>query len=159
MTSLAAGAVADAVAIGIGGPLGTFATKGNFAGSLAALQIKSITVGGDVVGAQILVGAVLGDNAEPGDPADTYVGGTIGKVTVRGAMSGGSVIAAGLQAGAGNVLSGDETLLSDQASSIRSVVIRGGIADDCRIVAPTLPAKAILGRVRVTTAESPHFML
>ncbi|HEV7297726.1 MAG TPA: FG-GAP-like repeat-containing protein [Tepidisphaeraceae bacterium] len=159
MTSLAAGSVADAVAIGIGGPFGTLTTKSNFAGALAASQIKSITIGGDIVGGQVLAGAWLGEDAEPGDPEDTYAGGTIGKVTVRGALSGGSVIAAGLQAGAGNVLSGDETLLPDPTSSIRSVVIRGGIADDCRIVAPTLPAKAILGRVRVTTAESPHFML
>ncbi len=148
-------------------------TNGGVAGSITALRLMALTDAGDFDGTlaidgnigsvsilesltgDILAGALLGNDHQPGGGNDTFSSAVISSLRIDGDVTN-SIIAAGL-----NVrddvfpLDGTETVLSD--SKIASLLIDGTLSADSTVISANLPHKITIAGVQVATATDPRF--
>ena len=138
--------------------VGTFSDAGAFSGTLASAgNINTALIRGDLTAGTILAGVSLGANQALGGGDDTFTPATLRVVEVLGSVTGSALVAAGLS------VSGDafpptaasETLLS--GGRIITVSIRGTLDPTARILAATLPAKAVVQGHAVLTSGDANF--
>ena len=92
-----AGAVGPTFVGSIAGTLARLTVAGAYAGTLAARQIGTVEVGGDLAGGTILAGATFGPDGLPGGGDDTFNAGRISLLQVGGNVTGAAFVAAGFR--------------------------------------------------------------
>ena len=137
--------------LAVGGPV-TSLTLGNVSGG-------TVAVAGPVARVSLnnLSRAKLLSGASPATPTRgaTFGPGSIGRLTVRGAVTN-SIVGAGLDPVNGQYLDPDDRVVGGPASLIRSVVVRGGVDEASRFVAGAFGTARL--PARVDPAASPHFI-
>ncbi|MDH5351028.1 MAG: Ig-like domain-containing protein, partial [Betaproteobacteria bacterium] len=119
--------------------------------------VTGIAVLGNLENSQILVGANLGADGQPGgegDDADQFGSGRLGNLLIAGSMLS-SAVRVGQDPVDGIFDNGDDVL---EYGSIRSITIVGEMSDDSRVVAAGLPRYAFVDRHFVKTAVDPRFI-
>ena len=130
----------------ISGSLRSLTVKGNFAGNLAAANIGSFAVTGNVTTASVRAGWNYGPDNAPNTVDDTAAVGVINRLSVRG-----SVIGSQFWAGA------DTSGAPLTGGMIRSIAIRS--ADpNTRFVAATVPRAVRIDGITIITATDPRFV-
>ncbi len=124
---------------------------------MGVLGIKKMIVGGNVTGANYLVGADLGSNgaidgSDSGD--DVFSSGRIGVVDIRGQMIN-SFIGSGVSTTDAILGNSDDQLQS--GSFIQAITIRRGMTHSA-FAAAILPTKVIINNKSVKTAGNPAFI-
>ena len=138
--------------------MGTFSDAGGFSATLASAgNINTVLIRGDLSASTILAGASLGANDTLGGADDTFAPATLRVLEVLGSVTGSTLVAAGLSVN-GDVFpptAASETLLS--GGRIVTVNVRGTLDPAAKILAATLPAKAVVQRRAVLTAGNANF--
>ena len=150
------GGVASGWSGSIHGTIYSLIDTGDFAGNLAAHNIGSVQISGDLTSADILAGADFGSTARLGAAGDFFGHGILTSLVVNGSVTN-SVVAAGL-APVGGVLLGPGTTLL-RASAIRAVTISGSVDTASKFLAVSLPVKASIDGLVVTLASDANFQL
>lgn len=117
--------------------LDSLASTRTLRGTIAAKNFLSITVGLDLLGAKILAGANLGEDAKlggTGDDADRFAFGRIDSLTVARKVKG-VIVGAGLDPVNGVLNDGDDRIKQPAKSRIGNVTIGSTMAPAARIVA------------------------
>lgn len=150
---------------------GTFSAKGllgkmsfhTLSGTVASAgAILSLALSGDLTG-QLLSGTDFGSDGKFGGTetaADTFVAGQIGKISVKGQVSG-ATVAAGLNPVDNRMLDDNDRVEGGQASTIGSIAVKGGTDDATRFVAGRFTKSAKLPEKVVNPGvdEDPRFLL
>ena len=131
---------------------------GDVTGTIAAGGAITSVTANTLTNARILAGTGLGgDRALGGTGADvdTYAAGTIGTVSVKGAITS-SLIGAGLHPTDGTYGDDDDTVVGGAGSFIRSISAKGGADDATRFVAGAF-SKVKLGKTKIDLATDARF--
>lgn len=153
----------DVRLLGVAGAISTVTTLGGsgghlFGASIAASEIRSVNIRGDVVESLVLAGADLGDDFTVGGGNDTFRPGSIGTIKIGGAVTGASVIAAGLTTGNSVLKDADDAIIGGLASAIRNLTIAGAAAADSYFASGLFRAVKIQGQpVVFPTADERFF--
>jgi hypothetical protein len=124
------------------GSIGTLQVRGNLSGIIdAATNIKSVSVTGNLVNAEILAG--------------TQGVGALGSVRITGGLTT-SIVAAGLTIGVPVGSSTPATVNNN--GTINSISIHGPVDAGSQFAAANLPKTAVLAGKRVTTATDTQFV-
>jgi Bacterial Ig-like domain (group 3)/FG-GAP-like repeat len=140
----------------IGGSATSITVGGNFTGDLGAGSISTLSIKGSMSASDILAGTGFGADGKLGGGDDTYAGGSIKSVHIGGAVDS-SLIAAGLDPIDSVYLNGNDVLIG--GSDIGSLTVGGALSSDSHVLATTVPTKAKIDGVSVTTAGDPRFTL
>jgi len=134
--------------------------SGDFRGVLASTEIGKINIKGSVIGAHILAGADLGDDAQlggTGDNQDLYFKGEIKGLTVKGEVRN-SVIGVGLDPVNGVFGDGNDIVTGKTRSSFGSISIKG-VADALTVLAAGKFSKVSIAGTKTVPAGDPRFVL
>ncbi len=149
------GSTSAAAVFNFGGNVDSLTVTGNFAGTLAAVNIGKIKIGNAMLG-KILAGTNFGADDVPGGAfADTFAAGKISSVEITGDMLG--IIAAGINPNGGNYLTTDVTVVGGENSSIGSIVVKGTIGSGGRFMAGKQATNAKVTNVTVPTLRDLRF--
>lgn len=154
-----AGSVGTAFRATVRGAIELFKTGGNMSGTLACGPVTKLYVGGNLLGATILVGTQLGTDVllgGRGANADSFFASPLKEVFIKGAMNN-SIITAGIRSTDEVILNGDDTFVTSGESPITTITI-GKQMQNSFIAAPSLPAKAKVNTRTVTTASDSRFI-
>ncbi len=134
--------------------IASFTDKGAFTGNLATTgNLGPVLIRGNLTG-DILAGTNLGTDNEPGGNDDTFGPATLSSVHVVGNVSA-SIIAAGLKVLNDKFLPAN--FVGIGGSKIGAVRVDGTLGTDSLVLSVVLPAKAIIGGQRLTTANDNRF--
>jgi len=123
--------------------------------------LQGIAILGDLENSQILIGADLGADGQPGgagEDADSYGGGELGKLVIGGSMLS-SEVRVGQDPVDGIFDNGNDAFFGGADSSIDAVLIRGEMSADSLVVAGALPFKAFVDHHKIRVADDPRFRL
>ncbi len=140
----------------IHGNLSSFIDSGDFAGNLAARNITTLRIGGNLSGADVFAGANFGADARLGNNNDVFASGILSSIVISGSVSN-SFVAAGLLPIDDNPLLAGATLL--RRSAIAGISIGQGIDSSSRFVSAGLPSKVRVGGAVIATAGDANFSL
>ena len=147
------------------GAAGVIGVKGKTLGgsitgaSIVAASLAGVTTQRDVIGSVILAGADLGADFELGGDNDTFAGGSIAKVKIGGAVSGSTVIGAGLDPTDGIFANADDDVIGAVASVIKSFSITGTAAEDSHFAAGIFKSAPKITKVKVDAATDARFLI
>lgn len=161
VSSISAGSTAAGFRINVLGQLNKLATKSDFHGVLAAVDIGSVSIGGNASDAKLLAGADLGADAQiggSGDARDLYFQGTIGNVSIKGQATG-SVIGAGLDPANAVFGDGDDFVTGKIRSTIKSLRVVGIADSQSLFAAGQFNRPPRVGGTRIDPAGDPRFLL
>lgn len=149
------GSASAAAVFNFGGNVDSITVTSNFAGTLAAVNIGKIKIGGSMLG-KILAGTNFGADDVPGGAfADTFAAGKISSVEITGDMLG--IIAAGINPNGGDYLTTDVTVVGGENSSIGPIVVKGTIGANGRFMAGKQSTNAKVTNVTVPTLRDLRF--
>ena len=133
----------------------------DFSGILAAYNIGSVDISGNVVNALILAGADLGTDMElggSGDEADLFFSGDFSKLSVKGGITT-STFGAGLDPFNGVIGDGDDFVVGKTNSSFGSINVRGLADGQTRFAAGKFSGKPKIGGTSLDPNGDPRFIL
>lgn len=139
----------------------TTTNAGDFRGVVAAYDIGSVSIAGDVIDAVILAGADLGEDIElggSGEDADLFFSGVFSKLTVKGTVTN-STFGAGLDPANGVLGDGDDFITGKNASSFNAMNIRGVADADTRFAAGRFGGRPKVGGTTIDPNGDPRFLL
>lgn len=128
-------------------------------GTIAAKNFLSINVGLDLLGAKILAGANLGDDAKLGgtdDAADRFAFGRIDSLTVARRVKG-VIVGAGLDPVNGVLNDGDDRIKQPAKSRIGTVTIGSTMAPGARIVGGRFTGSVSVNGNTINPADDARF--
>jgi hypothetical protein len=140
----------------IHGKLFSLIDSGDFSGNLAAQNIGSLDVAGNLTDANILTGANFGTTATLSPTGDFFGRGVLSSLLISGSVTN-SVVAAGLSPVGDSLLGPGSTLLRN--SAIQSITVSGAVDDASKFLAVSLPVKATVDGIVVATATDSTFHL
>lgn len=148
------------------GSLKILKTSANQGGSMSdagviAKGIDSLTVDRDVLDSLILAGANLGDDFALGGSvgaADQFGIGTLGAVTIRGAMTA-SVIGVGFDPLDGLINNENDAVIGGNLSELKSMSVTGPVSSDSFFSAGRISGAIRFNNVAVTPANDSRFFL
>lgn len=122
-------------------------------GTIAGITVNSITNG------KILAGTTLGSDLAFGGGDDNFAGAGITKISVKGAVTGASVFAAGVNPGAGFVFGDGNDTGVGSGRIIKAIAIKGAVDSTTRFEAAAFPKATKFGREKVTPLTDPRFVV
>jgi hypothetical protein len=149
------GGIATGWSGSIHGLFGQLIDTGDFAGELAALEIGTIRISGNLTGADLLAGADFGGDARLGNGDDFFGRGIFTSLMVSGSVTN-SVVAAGLSPVGTDLLGPGVMLLT--RSAIRTVTLSGSVDSASRFLATTLPAQVTVDGIAMSPATDSNFV-
>jgi Bacterial Ig domain/CARDB/Putative Ig domain len=123
--------------------------------------LRGIAILGDLESSEILIGADLGADGQPGGAgadADSYSAGSLGTLLIAGSMKG-SHVRVGQDPADGIFDNGNDLFYGDANSNIRSITIFDKLSGDSSFVAGAFPDKAFVDWHKIRTATDPRFRL
>ncbi len=153
---LQVGGIASGWSGSIHGTIYSLIDTGDFAGNLAALDLGTVRISGNLTDANILAGADFGPTATLSPNGDYFGRGILTSLVVNGSVTG-SLVAAGLSP-VGDDLLGPGTMLLPR-SAIKSIAISGSVDATSKLVAVALPVKAMVDGLEVATTGDGNFQL
>jgi hypothetical protein len=123
------------------------------------LNLGGIIILGDLEDSEILIGAHLGADGQPGGTgpaADAYGRGELTLLTILGSVEG-SAVRVGQDPVNGVLDDCDDVIRGGAGSSIGLILIGGELSADSRIIAGDLPAWAWVDGRLIRTADDPRF--
>jgi hypothetical protein len=112
-----------------------------------SLNINSLT------SAQIFAGAFAGSDGIPGTADDTFGAAAIGSIFVANDVTSSLIVAGGAPADGVDIRNGIALLKGGKIGSVKV----GSLSDDSKVLAKSLPSKALVGGNSVGTSGDPRF--
>jgi hypothetical protein len=148
------GSVPTGWSCSIHGTLASFIDHGDFDGDLAARNIGSLQVDGNLDNAAILTGTDFGTGGTLASGTGIFSSGILASLTVNGSVIN-SIIAAGLKPAGTDLIPPAATLLP--RSAIQSIKIAGTVDTTTLFLAVQLPKFANIGGSEIPTSGDPNF--
>lgn len=127
-------------------------------GVVTARSFGTITVGKDVLQAQILAGAYLGSDGKLGGAPDSYATGNIGTIVINGRV-GGSNIFAGVEPIPTAAAQPSYRILGGTAARITSISVAGPVAANSKFLANRYAGSVLFSGNQVSTATDTRFQM
>ena len=157
---IATGSTLNTFKMNVLGKMSTLTVDDDFSGTIAAYNIGSVTIRGDVVDALILAGADLGTDMALGgsdDEADLFFSGDFSKLYVKGSVTT-STFGAGLDPVNNIIGDGDDFVIGKKNSSFSSIQVVG-LADAQTRFAAGKFGKPKIGGTSLDPNGDPRFIL
>lgn len=129
-------------------------------GTVVMPSVEALTILGPTTNANFYIGAMLGQDGQPGGTganADMYGQGKIGLFTVTGAMTN-TTVRVGVDPVDGTYGNGNDQLIGGTSSAIDGIVIGGTLSADTRFYAGKFPMQYLHRLTLKPTAGDFHFV-